>query len=139
MFDDHLQDILAKYDYPLNEKKIANQPVFPRDSSKLLVLDRQTGMIEDYHFCELVDFLSEKMFWFLNETKVFAARLFGKKQSGGKVELLLIKQINLDTFEASSQARFENGSKIIFSKKKFFESDDSLLADLDSSDFFKQK
>jgi S-adenosylmethionine:tRNA ribosyltransferase-isomerase len=137
MFDDHLQDILAKYDYPLNEKKIANQPVFPRDSSKLLVLDRQTGMIEDYHFCELVDFLSDQDVLVLNETKVFAARLFGKKQSGGKVELLLIKQINLDTFEAISKPGLKMGQRLFFQRRSFLESDDSLLADLDSSDFLQ--
>ncbi len=137
MFDDHLQDILAKYDYPLNEKKIANQPVFPRDSSKLLVLNRQTGMIEDYHFCELVDFLSDQDVLVLNETKVFAARLFGKKQSGGKVELLLIKQINLDTFEAISKPGLKMGQRLFFQRRSFLESDDSLLADLDSSDFLQ--
>ena len=137
MFDDDLQDVLAKYDYPLDEKKIANQPVFPRDTSKLLVLDRQTGALEDRRFYELADFLSDKDVLVLNETKVFAARLLGKKQSGGKVELLLIKQINLDTFEAISKPGLKMGQRLFFPRRSFLESDGSLSADLDFSDFLQ--
>ncbi len=137
MFEDNLQDVLAKYDYPLDEKKIANQPVFPRDTSKLLVLDRQTGALEDRRFYELANFLSDKDVLVLNETKVFAARLPGKKQSGGKVELLLIKQINLDTFEAISKPGLKMGQRLFFPRRSFLESDGSLSADLDFSDFLQ--
>jgi len=137
MFEDNLREILDKYDYPLDEKKIANQPVFPRDSSKLLILDRQTGKIEDHHFYELVDFLSDQDVLVLNETKVFPARLLGKKQSGGKVELLLIKQISLDTFEAISKPGLKMGQRLFFPRRSFLESDGSLCADIDFSDFLQ--
>ena len=137
MFEDSLQYILDKYDYPLDEKKIANQPVFPRDSSKLLILDRQTGKIEDHHFYELADFLSDQDVLVLNETKVFPARLLGKKQSGGKVELLLIKQIDLDSFEAISKPGLKMGQKLFFPRRSFLESDGSLCADIDFSDFLQ--
>jgi len=137
MFDDHLQDILAKYDYPLDEKKIANQPAFPRDSSKLLILDRRTGRIEDHYFYELVDFLSNQDVLVLNETKVFSARLLGKKQSGGKTELLLIKQIGLDSFEAISKPGLKMGQKMFFPRRSFLENDGSLCADIDFTDFLQ--
>lgn len=137
MFDDHLQDILAKYDYPLDEKKIANQPAFPRDASKLLILDRQTGVITDHHFHELANFLSDQDVLVLNETKVFAARLLGKKQSGGKTELLLIKQVGLDSFEAISKPGLKMGQKLFFPRRNFLESDVSLSADLDLTDFLQ--
>lgn len=137
MFDDHLQDILAKYDYPLDEKKITNQPAFPRDSSKLLILDRRTGRIEDHYFYELVDFLSNQDVLVLNETKVFSARLLGKKQSGGKTELLLIKQIGLDSFEAISKPGLKMGQKMFFPRRSFLENDGSLCADIDFTDFLQ--
>jgi len=137
MFDDNLQDILDKYDYPLDEKKIANQPVFPRDSSKLLVLNRQTGIIKDHHFFELTDFLSNQDVLVLNETKVFSARLLGKKQSGGKAELLLIKQIGLDSFEAISKPGLKMGQRLFFPRRSFLENDGSLCADVDLTDFLQ--
>ena len=137
MFDDNLRDILDKYDYPLDEKKIANQPAFPRDSSKLLILNRQTGTIEDRRFYELADFLSDQDVLVLNETKVFAARLLGKKQSGGKAELLLIKQIGLDSFEAISKPGLKMGQRLFFPRRSFLESDGSLSADLDFTDFLQ--
>lgn len=137
MFDEDIQDILNRYDYPLDEKKIANQPVFPRDSSKLLILDRWTGRIEDHHFYELVDFLSNQDVLVLNETKVFPARLLGKKQSGGKAELLLIKQVGLDSFEAISKPGLKIGQKLFFPRRSFLENDGSLCADIDSADFLQ--
>ena len=137
MFEDNLREILDKYDYSLDEKKIANQPVFPRDSSKLLILDRQTGKIDDHHFYELANFLSDQDVLVLNETKVFSARLLGKKQSGGKVELLLIKQVDLNSFEAISKPGLKIGQKLFFPRRSFLESDGSLCADIDFSDFLQ--
>lgn len=137
MFDEDLRDILAKYDYPLDEKKIANQPVFPRDSSQLLILNKQTGAIADHRFNELVDLLSDKDVLVLNETKVFPARLLGKKQSGGKVELLLIKQIGLDSFEAISKPGLKMGQKLFFPRRSFLEDDGGLSADLDFADLLQ--
>lgn len=137
MFDEDLRNVLNKYDYPLDEEKIANQPVFPRDSSKLLILNRSTGAIEDHCFYELADLLSDKDVLVLNETKVFPARLFGKKQSGGKIELLLIKQIGLDSFEAISKPGLKMGQRLFFPRRSFLESDGSLSADLDFSDFLQ--
>lgn len=137
MFDDDLRNVLDRYDYLLDEKKIANQPTFPRDASKLLILDRQNGTIEDRHFYELVDFLSDQDVLVLNETRVFAARLLGKKQTGGKAELLLIKQIGLDSFEAISKPGLKMGQKLFFPRRSFLENDGSLCADIDFADFLQ--
>ncbi len=132
-----LEAILVRYDYPLREEQIANEPVFPRDHSKLLVLDRQSGALTDRHFYDLPDFLSDRDVLVLNETKVFAARLLGKKQSGGKVELLLIKQTSLDSFEAISKPGLKLGQKLFFPRRSFLANDGSLSADLDVSDFLQ--
>lgn len=137
MFDENINDILDKYDYPLSEDKIANQPAFPRDHSKLLTVNRLSGEIKDHFFYELADLLTSNDVLVLNETKVFSARLLGKKQSGGKVELLLIKQIDLDTFSAISKPGLKLGQKLFFPRRSFLESDGSLSADLDFSDFLQ--
>lgn len=137
MFDENINDVLDKYDYPLSEDKIANQPAFPRDHSKLLTVNRSNGEIKDRFFYELTDLLTSNDVLVLNETKVFSARLLGKKQSGGKVELLLIKQIDLDTFSAISKPGLKLGQKLFFPRRSFLESDGSLSADLDFSDFLQ--
>ncbi len=137
MFDENINDILDKYDYPLSEDKIANQPAFPRDHSRLLTVNRSNGEIKDHFFYELADLLTSNDVLVLNETKVFSARLLGKKQSGGKVELLLIKQIDLDTFSAISKPGLKLGQKLFFPRRSFLESDGSLSADLDFSDFLQ--
>jgi len=85
----------------------------------------------------LANFLSDQDVLVLNETKVFSARLLGKKQSGGKVELLLIKQVDLNSFEAISKPGLKIGQKLFFPRRSFLESDGSLCADIDFSDFLQ--
>jgi S-adenosylmethionine:tRNA ribosyltransferase-isomerase len=137
MFAADIQHILTQYDYSLRKDKIANQPIFPRDHSKLLTFNRHNGALENYFFYELVNLLSDNDVLVLNETKVFSARLLGKKQSGGKVELLLIKQVALDTFEAISKPGLKLGQKLFFPRRSFLDSDASLSADLDFADFLQ--
>lgn len=137
MFEPDIKEILDKYDYPLDDGKIANEPVFPRDHSKLLLLNRQTGEITDHFFYELADLLSANDVLVLNETKVFAARLLGKKQSGGKVELLLIKQTSLNSFEAISKPGLKLGQKLYFPRRTYLDETGNLSGDLDASDFLQ--
>lgn len=137
MFDDNIEAILDKYNYSLTDEKIANEPVFPRDTSKLLTLNRNNGQIEDHYFYELADLLSNNDVLVINETKVFAARLLGRKQSGGKVELLLIKQVDLDTFEAISKPGLKLGQKLYFLRRSFSSTDQDLFSDLDANDFLQ--
>src|SRR4051812_7208870 len=81
---------LEMFDYNLPEELIASSPVEPRDSSKLLVLDKATGKVEHKRFWDLPDFLKAGDCVVLNRTKVLKARIVGKKRSGGRAELLLL-------------------------------------------------
>lgn len=137
MSDLLLEQVLAKYDYPLRSEQIANEPSAVRDQSKLLVLDRHSGMVRDHFFYHLADILTADDVLVLNETKVFPARLLGKKHSGGKVELLLIKQVALDTFTAISKPGLKVAQKLFFPRRSFLENDGNLSADLDFSDFLQ--
>lgn len=87
------------FDYFLPEELIAQTPVYPRDSSKMLVYDRQTKNILHKHFYDLVDFLQEGDLLVRNNTRVLPARLFAKTEHGGRVEVLLLKRKNLTDWE----------------------------------------
>lgn len=80
---------LSQFHYDLPPSLIAQEPVTPRDHSKLMVLNRQNNQIEHRPFYEIVDFLKPGDVLVTNATKVFPARLRGKKKTGGKVEVLL--------------------------------------------------
>ena len=84
---------LAEFHYDLPTSAIAQEPVEPRDRSKLLVLNRQTQKMEHRHFRDITEFLRSGDVLVLNSTKVFPARLRGRKKTGGKVELLLLNEI----------------------------------------------
>ncbi|MDQ5850543.1 MAG: tRNA preQ1(34) S-adenosylmethionine ribosyltransferase-isomerase QueA [Chloroflexota bacterium] len=88
------------FDYALPAELIAQTPVEPRDSSRLLVLDRANGAIEHAAFRDLPRYLRSGDLLVANESRVFPARLFGYKATGGKVELLLLRQRDERTWEA---------------------------------------
>lgn len=81
---------LSDYDYFLPETFIAQKPAAQRDRSKLLHLDRTTGNVSHYTFHDLCTILSSKDLLVLNNTKVIPGRLFGKKETGGGVEVLIL-------------------------------------------------
>ncbi len=90
----------SDFDYHLPRDLIAQTPVEPRDSSKLLTLNKQTGAIEHRHFCDILEYLDPGDCLVLNDTKVIPARIFGNidgKKS--KVELLLLKHFDDDVWE----------------------------------------
>ncbi len=80
------------FDYFLPSELIAQEPVEPRDSARLLVLERGTGKIEHRIFRDIVDYLKSGDLLVLNDTKVMPARLFGRRKTGGKVEVLLLRR-----------------------------------------------
>ncbi len=82
--------ILKAYDYTLPEKNIAQHPADKRDQSRLLVLDQTTGSIEHLHFSDIKQFIGPGDVLVINDTKVFPARLEGRKQTGGRVEVFLL-------------------------------------------------
>jgi len=82
---------LADYDYDLPEELIAQQPAARRDASRLLVCDSRGGTLVDRRFPDFLDLLQPEDLLVFNDTRVFPARLPGRKASGGKVELLLLE------------------------------------------------
>jgi S-adenosylmethionine:tRNA ribosyltransferase-isomerase len=90
----------ADFDYALPPELIAQAPVDPRDASRLMVVDRHTGDIAHHHFHDLPEFLCPGDLLVHNESRVIPARLFARKPTGGKVEILLLRQRTADTWEA---------------------------------------
>ena len=86
--------------YDLPEERIAQTPAEPRDTSRLLVYDRESKQIADKHFYDIVDYLKEGDLLVVNNTKVIPARMYAKTQHGGVVELLLLKRHDLKVWEA---------------------------------------
>lgn len=117
-----MKDIYSKqtYDYYLPEELIAQTPAEPRDHSRLLVYNRKTKKIEDKMFYDIIDYLKSGDVLVINNTKVIPARLYGiKPETGAKIEVLLLKKLNLNTWEALLKPgkRAKIGTKIVFSDK----------------------
>jgi S-adenosylmethionine:tRNA ribosyltransferase-isomerase len=89
----------SDFDFDLPSEYIAQEPIEPRDASRLLVLNRKTGAIEHATFQELRKYLSPDDLLVLNETRVIPARLYARKSSGGKVEILLLHKEDPHTWE----------------------------------------
>jgi len=88
------------FDYHLPESSIAQTPAEPRDSSRLLVLHRGTGELEHRIFHDVSDYLRAGDLLVLNQTRVIPARIFARKSTGGRVELLLLRRRDALTWEA---------------------------------------
>lgn len=92
------------YNYELPEELIAQTPLKDRSSSKLLVLDRETKTYVDKTFKDIVDYLNPGDALVINDTKVIPARLIGlKEDTGAKIEILLLKNLEGDSWEALSK------------------------------------
>lgn len=103
--------------YDLPPELIAQTPLEDRTASRLMVLDRKTHEISHRHFYDIADFLNPGDCLVMNNTRVIPARLYGVKEgSGGKIEFLLLKRINIDTWEVilkpGRKARV--GSRFVF-------------------------
>ena len=117
---------IEDYNYHLPHNLIANKPSKLRDHCRLLCLNKTTGQIDHHQFFELVDLLGQNDVIVLNQSRVFPARLLGKKDSGGEIEFLLIRQIKSDTWISISKPRPSVGKKIFF--------DCNLIGEIISSD-----
>lgn len=95
----------SDFDFSLPESLIANEPVRPRDHCRLLILNRE-GQIDERYFFHLSDYLEKGDLLLFNNTKVFPARLAGRKKTGGKVEFLLVREIDPFTWEILCRERF---------------------------------
>ncbi|MEN3011931.1 MAG: tRNA preQ1(34) S-adenosylmethionine ribosyltransferase-isomerase QueA [Dictyoglomus thermophilum] len=107
---------LSDYDYYLPEELIAQEPAEPRDTSRLMLVNRKTGEINITIFREIKNYLKSGDVLVLNNTKVIPARLYGKKETGAKIEVLLLKKIGEGKYEALLKPgkRAKIGTKIYF-------------------------
>lgn len=85
--------------YFLPEERIAQTPVYPRDSSRLLVYNRADDKVEHKIFKDVIDYLKQGDLLVVNNTKVLPARMFFYTEHGGRVEILLLKRLNLTDWE----------------------------------------
>ncbi|GKX66031.1 tRNA preQ1(34) S-adenosylmethionine ribosyltransferase-isomerase QueA [Inconstantimicrobium mannanitabidum] len=113
------------FDFYLPEELIAQHPLEQRDSSRLMVLNKETGEITHKVFHDVIDYLNPGDTLVLNNTRVLPARLIGEKEeSGGKIEFLLLKRIDKDTWECLAKpgkkakvgARFSFGDGILIAE-----------------------
>lgn len=85
--------------FDLPDELIAQTPIEPRDHSRLLILDKETGETEHRHFYDIINLLSEGDLLVINDSRVIPARLYGKNEKGGDIEILLLKQLEQDIWE----------------------------------------
>lgn len=105
------------YDYDLPEELIAQDPLEDRSSSRLMVLDRQTGDVEHRHFTDILEYLHPGDCLVINNTKVIPARLFGvKEDTQAKIEVLLLKHKENDIWETLVKPgkKAKPGTKLVF-------------------------
>lgn len=104
---------LSDFDYALPQQLIAQTPLEPRDSSRLMALRRGTGSIEHRHFRDIRDYLKAGDCLVLNDTRVLPARLYGE----GKVEVLLLRRMHDDVWEAwvHPGRKFKPGNEVALS------------------------
>jgi len=107
---------LSSYDYKLPQSLIAQHPAPKRDQSRMLFLERKSGKISNRNFTEIVSLLPESSCLVINNTKVLPARIPGKRQSGGKIEALLIEENNNGDWSAivRKAGRIKQGERLEF-------------------------
>jgi S-adenosylmethionine:tRNA ribosyltransferase-isomerase len=106
---------LEPFDYPLPEERIAQTPIDPRDASRLLVL-KGDGSLEHTRFTDLPDYLQSGDLLVFNDTRVLPARVHGRKETGARVELLLLQRLGAGRWEALAfpGRRLQEGARILF-------------------------
>ena len=114
---------IEDYDYNLPDELIAQVPLEDRDKSRLLVVDRSTESMKDRHFLDLPELLLPGDLLVVNNTRVVPARLFGRKESGGRIEILVLEHRNEGTPKPDtrwcllrSSKRPKKGSPLFFEK-----------------------
>lgn len=121
---------VTDFDYDLPKELIAQTPVEPRDSSRLLVMDKNTGELEHRHFYNLPEYLKPGDLLVFNDTRVIPARLHGFKPTGAHVEVFLLTRKNATDWEVLVKPgkKLQKGAQIKFS-------DELSCEILDTTDF----
>ncbi|MHB1685978.1 MAG: tRNA preQ1(34) S-adenosylmethionine ribosyltransferase-isomerase QueA [Ignavibacteriaceae bacterium] len=117
---------LSDFKYNLPKTQIAKHPVSPRDKAKLMVLNRKTQEIQNKAFSDVVDYMEKGDILVVNETRVFQARLYGKKEkTNAKIEVFLLRELNAEEciwdviVDPARKVRI--GNKIYFNDKLWCE------------------
>lgn len=118
--------MLKDYEYHLPDELIGQSPREPRDHSKLMVVSRENHTMEDRHFYDIIDYLNPGDILVRNSTKVIPARLFGQKETGGILEILLIKRVDLNTWEVL----LKPAKKLKLGQKLYIGENHELIAEL---------
>lgn len=129
--------------YDLPQELIAQTPLEPRDSSKMLLLGRNSGEIKHKHFYDIVDYLNEGDCLILNDSRVLPARIFGtKNDTGANVEFLMLRQVKNNTWETLAKpgkkakigARFTFGDGIMTGTVVDVTEEGNRIVDFESED-----
>ncbi|MDT2238739.1 S-adenosylmethionine:tRNA ribosyltransferase-isomerase [Paenibacillus larvae] len=120
---------VESFDFELPEELIAQTPLSDRTQSRLMTLNKETGEIGHHTFKDLADYLKAGDLLVLNDTRVIPARLFGlKKDTGAKVELLLLKDLGDNRWEALVRPgkKIKTGAELVFGTQA--EADEPVLS-----------
>ena len=111
---------VSDFNYELPEELIAQTPIEKRDESRLMVLDRENQTIEHRKFKDIIEYLEPGDVLVRNNTKVIPARLYGKKETGAKIEFLLLNNIEKDIWECIVRPgnKLHVGTNVIFKEGK---------------------
>lgn len=105
-----------EFDYELPNELIAQTPYLKRDEARLLTLDSKSGKMQDLVFKNIIDYLEKGDCLVINDTKVIPARIYGRKETGAHVEVLLLKNLENDIWQAMVKpgGKLKVGAKIFF-------------------------
>ncbi len=120
---------LSQFKFKLPEERIAMEPTFHRDDSKLMVVHKSTGEIEHRQFKEVLDYFDEGDAFLFNDTRVFPARLFGNKEkTGARIEVFLLRELN-EEFRLWD-VLVDPARKIRIGNKLYFGEDNAMVAEV---------
>ena len=120
---------LSQFKFNLPEERIAMEPTFHRDDSKLMVVHKKTGEIEHRLFKEVLDYFDEGDAFLFNDTKVFPARLYGNKEkTGARIEVFLLRELN-EEFRLWD-VLVDPARKIRIGNKLYFGDDEAMVAEV---------
>ena len=120
---------LSQFKFRLPEERIAKEPTFHRDDSKLMVLHKSTGEIEHRLFKEVLNYFDEGDAFLFNDTKVFPARLYGNKEkTGARIEVFLLRELNQEF--RLWDVLVDPARKIRIGNKLYFGEDNAMVAEV---------
>src|SRR6187431_788039 len=116
-----------RFDLPLN--LIAQNPAKRREDARMMVVHRHTGQIENKHFRDIMDYFDDKDVFVVNNTKVFPARMYGRKEkTGAKIEVFLLRELNKPN--RLWDVIIDPARKIRIGNKLYFGENDMLVAEV---------